>query len=185
MLYALRMHHSYALLLIRSLLVTACATAACGGSVADPTAQPAPSATSSSPQPSPLPGASPSPLPGSAQSSSDAGAKPDAPRPTFDAGSPHCDRPLGGTTLCNVDADCTTVYEGCYCGPRPATGRSASIASELQSCEDQKKATCAIRCMQSPGFATDRGSVVATDTTRVGVACDQTGIVGVCYTFTK
>jgi len=87
-----------------------------------------------------------------------------------------------GAAVCTVDADCTTVTVGCYCGPQPVNGISRQYAKDAQACEDDAASKCALGCLvefkmlAQDGQKADPGATIA-------VHCDRAGGTGTCKSY--
>ncbi len=137
---------------------------------------PSPAPTAAAPTSSPVPVVTGTPKP----------PTPPKPTPTPEPNDP---KPAptacvsSNATGCNVDADCGIVTGGCYCGPNPAAGVNRSYRASVQTCLDDQANSCFLACDQDVNYRTDRSNVTVSSLANVGVACDQTGEVGVCYTY--
>jgi len=83
---------------------------------------------------------------------------------------------------CTVDADCTTVARGCYCGAQPVNGVARKYAATAQACEQTAAMTCTRGCANQPGMVTDDGTMVDAGTI-LAARCDLSGPTGVCKSF--
>ncbi len=95
---------------------------------------------------------------------------------------PACTLPPVDVTHCNVDADCTKVMKGCFCGPQPVLGVNNAYASAVQTCEAAEAANCNIRCAQENTYRPSHGAGTVLDPDLIVARCDTTGLVGACVT---
>jgi hypothetical protein len=93
-----------------------------------------------------------------------------------------CAAPPTDLAGCSVDADCTTVALGCYCGAQPVNGVARKYATTAQGCEQTATTMCALGCATQPGMMTQDGTKVAVGTV-LAARCDHSGATGVCKSF--
>jgi hypothetical protein len=85
---------------------------------------------------------------------------------------------------CVHDDDCTIVYDGCYCGARPAVGIAKTFSTAAAACETKAASTCALGCANFPGTRAQDGKT--TDGGTIGVRCVLSGSGGgSCQTFVE
>jgi len=93
-----------------------------------------------------------------------------------------CAAPPTDLTACSIDADCTTVSMGCYCGPQPVNGVARKYAVAARGCQDTAASTCALGCATQDKVVVQHGSTVNPGTF-VGAHCDHAGATPVCTSF--
>lgn len=93
-----------------------------------------------------------------------------------------CVSPPADLAGCTVDADCTTVAMGCYCGAQPVNGVARKYATTARSCEDTAASTCALGCATQPKLLAQDGSMVSPDTV-LAARCDHSGATAVCKSY--
>jgi hypothetical protein len=94
-----------------------------------------------------------------------------------------CNAPPSDLTACSIDADCTTVVVGCYCGAQPVNGVARRYATTAQTCEDTAASTCALGCVSEPGMVAQDGTK-ADVSTSVASHCDHAaGTTGTCKSY--
>jgi hypothetical protein len=84
----------------------------------------------------------------------------------------NCKAPPSDLAACSVDADCTTVAIGCYCGPQPVNGVASRYAITAQACEDTAASTCALGCPNELAVIAQNGKKAETSTD-ISVHCDH------------
>lgn len=92
-----------------------------------------------------------------------------------------CASPPADLAGCSIDADCTTVAIGCYCGAQPVNGVASKYAATARGCEDTAASTCALGCATQPKVVTQDGTT-ADPGTLIGAYCDHSGAAPVCMT---
>jgi hypothetical protein len=93
-----------------------------------------------------------------------------------------CASPPADLAACSVDADCTTVAIGCYCGAQPVNGVAHKYAVTAGSCEVTAASTCARGCATQPKLVAQDGTMVDPGTA-LGSYCDHSGASAVCKSF--
>jgi hypothetical protein len=93
-----------------------------------------------------------------------------------------CASPPVDLAACSVDADCTTVAIGCYCGAQPVNGVARKYAVTARSCEDTAASTCALGCATQAKLVAQDGTM-ANPGTVLGAFCDHSGATAVCKSF--
>ena len=93
-----------------------------------------------------------------------------------------CTSPPADLAGCSVDADCTTVAIGCYCGAQPVNGVARKYAVTAGSCEDTAANTCALGCATRAQVVVQDGTMVNPGTA-LGARCDHSGATAVCKSF--
>lgn len=93
-----------------------------------------------------------------------------------------CASPPADLAACAVDADCTTVAIGCYCGAQPVNGVARKYAVTAGSCEETAAGTCALGCATRAQLVVQDGTMVNPGTT-LGAHCDRSGAAPVCKSF--
>src|SRR5215510_12691905 len=90
-----------------------------------------------------------------------------------------CAAPPSDLAGCTVDADCTTVDTGCYCGPQPVNGAARKYATTARGCETTAASSCALGCATQPKRMIQDGTMVDPGTF-IGAYCDHSGAASVC-----
>ena len=99
------------------------------------------------------------------------------------AASYRCEAPPVDLAACSIDADCTTVALGCYCGPQPVDGVASKYAAAARACEDTAASTCTRGCAIESRLVAQDGNKAALGAT-VAVRCDHsTTAAGACKSY--
>jgi hypothetical protein len=82
--------------------------------------------------------------------------------------------------VCSDDSDCTTYFDGCYCGAQPMNGVDVTHAAATRTCEAAAAEHCALGCANFPGFIAEDGNMVDSSA-MISVHCEPAAKI--CKTY--